>query len=41
MGSSTVEIELLSNVHLSQVKSQQRLGVAVGAIELRGGGPKP
>ena len=34
MDSSIVEIELLSNVHLSRDERQQRLGVAVSAIEL-------
>ena len=37
--SSTLEIELVSNVHLGGAERRQRLGVAVNAIELHGGGP--
>ena len=36
--SSTLEIELVSNVHLDGIE-RQRLGVAVSAVELHGGGP--
>lgn len=39
--SSTVEIALLSNVHLSQEERRRRLGVAVSVIELRTAGQNP
>ncbi len=39
LDSSPAVIELHSNVHLAQDTPGLRLGVAVGAMELRGGGP--
>ena len=39
LDSSTIEIELLSNVHQAPATRRRWLGVAVGAVELHGGGP--
>ena len=37
--SSKLEIELLSDTHVPQTRDNRTLGVAVGAVELGGGGP--
>ena len=39
LDSTTIEIELLSNVHLGPTERRRRLGVAVEAIELHGAEP--
>jgi len=39
LDSSTLEIELRSNVHVESSARQRMLGVGVSAIELQGGGP--